>query len=383
MSPRDLVFVTTAALLMIGTIVVKSAAMTVTDAGTLLDTATDRTVLLALAAIAALMIGSVIPKRWLLSRHVAVGAVGLAMLLLVLVLIPGIGREVNGARRWIDLGPFGFQPSEVAKWGLVLFIAWYVPRRVAAIGTATRGLLPAVGVIAVVAGLTLLEDLGTAILIATVAMLMMVAGGIRLRHVALLSLPACGAVAAAVASEGYRIQRLKSFLDPWADPAGSGYHVIQSMKAISNGQVGGLGLGNGVQKFGYLPEDTTDFIFAIVTEEFGLLGCLLVVGLFIGLLWAGWSLAVQQSHPQRQLLAMGVTATIALQAIINLLVVCGLAPTKGIALPLVSSGGTGWLLTAFMLGCMASLEPSREPGPDPGGRVAAARPPAVAADPAA
>jgi len=328
----------------------------VTDPGTLLDAVTDRTVLLAIAAIAALALGRLVPKRWLLSGHVAVGVLGLAVLLLLLVLVPGIGREVNGARRWIDLGPFGFQPSEVAKWGLVLFIAWYVPSRAAAMGTATRGLLPALAVVGVVCGLTLLEDLGTAVLIGCVAVLLLVAGGMRLRHVLMLVIPACGALAAAVASEGYRVQRLKSFLDPWADPSGSGYHVIQSMKAISNGQVGGLGLGNGIQKFGYLPEDTTDFIFAIITEEFGLLGCLLVVGLFLTLLWAGWNVAAKQQNPQRQLLALGVTATIALQAIINLLVVCGLAPTKGIALPLVSSGGTGWLLTAFMLGCMASLD---------------------------
>ncbi|MDP7028660.1 MAG: FtsW/RodA/SpoVE family cell cycle protein [Phycisphaerales bacterium] len=365
MSPRDLVFVATAALLMIGTIVVQSAAMTVTDAGTLLDTVTDRTVLLALAAMAALAMGSLTPTRWLFSRHAAVGALGLAIVLLVLVLVPGIGREVNGARRWIDLGPFGFQPSEIAKWGLVLFLAWYIPRRASTMGAAGRGILLPLAVIGIVCALTLLEDLGTAILIGAVAMLMLVAGGMRLRHVLLLIIPACGAIAAAIASEGYRVTRLKSFLDPWADPAGSGYHVIQSMKAISNGHIGGLGLGNGIQKFGYLPEDTTDFIFAVITEEFGFLGCMLVVGLFATLIWSGWSVAARQVHPQRQLLALGVTATIAVQAIINLLVVCGLAPTKGIALPLVSSGGTGWLLTAFMLGCMASLDPRRTAAPTP------------------
>jgi cell division protein FtsW len=187
---------------------------------------------------------------------------------------------------------------------------------------------------------------------------MLLAGGARIWHMGILAIPAGGVIVAAIATEGYRIQRLKAFLDPWADPAGSGYHVIQSMKAIARGDIGGLGLGNGVQKFGYLPEDTTDFIFAIVAEEFGALGCILVVALFLTLLWAGWRIVQMQHNPQRQLLALGITATVSLQAMINLLVVTGLAPTKGIALPLVSSGGTGWILTALMIGYLASLDPT-------------------------
>jgi cell division protein FtsW len=130
------------------------------------------------------------------------------------------------------------------------------------------------------------------------------------------------------------------------------------MTAIHGGGIGGRGLGNGIQKFGYLPEDTTDFIFSIITEEFGLLGATMVVGLFVCLLWAGWRILTAQRNPRRQLLALGIVATVSMQALMNLLVVTGMAPTKGIALPLVSSGGTGWLLTAFMLGVLARLDPT-------------------------
>ena len=166
------------------------------------------------------------------------------------------------------------------------------------------------------------------------------------------------ALLAAIAVEPYRLKRLQIFLDPWADPEGKGYHVIQSMAAIHGGGIGGRGLGNGIQKFGYLPEDTTDFIFSIITEEFGLLGTTLLVGLFITLLWAGWRIVTSQVRPERQLLALGIVAMISLQTLMNLLVVTGLAPTKGIALPLVSSGGTGWVMTAFMLGVLARLDPT-------------------------
>ena len=358
MPPRDLLLVAAAALLMVGTVVVQSAGMTVTEAGTMLELLTDRTALLAMAAFAALLIGRWAPPRLMNSKAVSIGLIVIAIGLLVAVLAPGVGREVNGARRWIDIGPIGFQPSEVAKWALILFIAWYATRPRRELGSLVSGLMPALLVVAMVCGLTLLEDLGTAVLIAAVATIMLLAGGARIWHMGILAIPAGGVIVAAIATEGYRIQRLKAFLDPWADPAGSGYHVIQSMKAIARGDIGGLGLGNGVQKFGYLPEDTTDFIFAIVAEEFGALGCILVVALFLTLLWAGWRIVQMQHNPQRQLLALGITATVSLQAMINLLVVTGLAPTKGIALPLVSSGGTGWILTALMIGYLASLDPT-------------------------
>lgn len=361
MPPRDVVLIVATALLALGAIAVQSAGMTVTTASSFTELLTGRTTMLAVAAVAALLLGRSIPSRWVTSRAIALIGMTLAAALLVLVLIPGIGKEVNGARRWIELGPLGFQPSELAKWALVLFLAWYCGRSAARMGRFKSGLMPAVFVVGLVCLLTLVEDLGTAVLIAAVAGLMLIASGARVKHMCGVAIPAGAAVAAAIAMEPYRLQRLQTFLDPWAHARGSGYHVIQSMTAIHGGGVGGRGLGNGIQKFGYLPEDTTDFIFSIITEEFGLLGACLVVGLFVALVWTGWRIVSSQLRPQRQLLALGIMSTVSIQGVMNLLVVTGLAPTKGIALPLVSSGGTGWLLTAFMLGVLARLDAARPP----------------------
>ncbi len=358
MAPRDVVLIVATALLALGAVAVQSAGMTVTQSGTVADLATNRTTLLAIAAVAALLLGRSIPVAWTTSRTVAVTSIVVAGVLLAFVLVPGIGSKVNGARRWINFGPIGFQPSELAKWALLLFLAWYGATRVRHMGQFRRGLLPALAVVGLLCGLILLEDLGTAVLIGTVATIMLIAAGARLKHMIMLAVPAAAALLAAIAVEPYRLKRLQIFLDPWADPEGKGYHVIQSMAAIHGGGIGGRGLGNGIQKFGYLPEDTTDFIFSIITEEFGLLGATLVVGLFIALLWAGWRIVTSQVRPERQLLALGIVAMISLQTLMNLLVVTGLAPTKGIALPLVSSGGTGWVMTAFMLGVLARLDPT-------------------------
>lgn len=356
MAPRDVVLIVATALLALGAVAVQSAGMTVTQGGTFANLLSNRTTLLAVAAIAAMLLGRSLPASWVTARPIAVAAVIVAGLLLAVVLIPGIGSKVNGARRWISFGPIGFQPSELAKWALVLFLAWYGASHVGRIGTLRRGLLPALIVVGLMCGLTLLEDLGTAVLIGAVAAIMLIAAGARLKHMLMLALPAAAALATAIAIEPYRLKRLQIFLDPWADPGGKGYHVIQSMTAIHGGGIGGRGLGNGIQKFGYLPEDTTDFIFSIITEEFGLLGGALVVGLFIMLLWAGWRILSTQTRPARQLLALGIVTTVSLQALMNLLVATGMAPTKGIALPLVSSGGTGWLMSAFMLGILARLD---------------------------
>jgi cell division protein FtsW len=169
------------------------------------------------------------------------------------------------------------------------------------------------------------------------------------------------AVAAAILHSPYRVQRLLAWRDPFEDPQGIGYHIIQSLSAIAGGGVAGRGLGQGVQKFGYLPEATTDFVFAIVCEELGLAGAALVIALLVALLWSGLAI-IAPSDPRlrpptfRRLLGLGILLTIGFQALMNVTVVTGLAPTKGIALPLVSHGGTGWVLTAFSLGILISIE---------------------------
>jgi cell division protein FtsW len=186
------------------------------------------------------------------------------------------------------------------------------------------------------------------------------------------------AFAGAVVANPYRLTRLETFLNPYKDPEGSGYHMIQSMLAVHNGELTGRGLGHGMQKFGYLPEDQTDFLFAIICEETGLAGAALVALLYAGILWAGLSIIRKQPAPFLKLIAVGVLATLGLQALINLAVVTGLGPTKGIALPLLSAGGTGWILTSACLGTLIAIDrharsatpatraaPSKEPAPSP------------------
>jgi cell division protein FtsW len=285
------------------------------------------------------------------------------VLLLLAVHLPVIGREVNGARRWIDLGVTSFQPSELAKWGMPLVLAAYAARRAAVMGRFVPGLVVPMALVAVVCGLIVTEDLGTAVLIGMVAGVLLLAAGAKLWHAAVLAAPAALGLVAAVVSSPYRLDRVRAWWNPYQDPQGIGYHVIQSMATVAGGGPAGRGLGNGVQKFGYLPEDTTDFIFAVICEEMGLVGAMVVVSLLGGLLLCGWSIIRRTEDPFRRLLGLGILLTLGLQTLINMAVVTGIAPTKGIALPLVSAGGTGWVLTAFSLGLLVSIgREAQEPG---------------------
>ncbi len=274
--------------------------------------------------------------------------------------VPGVGRSVNGAARWIYLGPrqwgLSFQPSEIAKMMMVFAIAWWCTRRGGVMHRFGRGLLPPLLLMGLTCLLILLEDLGTAVLIGTVGVVLLVAGGARIWHLLLMVPLAGAALVAAVMQSPYRVARLMAFMDPWADSSGTGYHPIQSMLAIAMGGPLGRGLGGGIQKFGYLPEDTTDFIFAVICEELGLGGACLVALLFATLLWVCLAIARQCRDPFGRLLALGILLTVGFQAVMNLMVVTVLVPTKGIALPLISAGGTGWVITAAGLGIIASLD---------------------------
>ena len=314
----------------------------------------------------------------------------LAVVLVALAMTPGLGRSVHGARRWLQVGPpawqGSFQPSELVKWGPVILLAWWCSRRHADAScndrdrptgrteeVSARSSVTAFGsrlnramdcptlvvplcVIAVASGVVLIEDLGTGVLIAAVSLFMLWAGGIRARHLAGPVLLGGAAIAAAIWTQPYRMARLIAFVDPWADPQGIGYHPIQSMLAIAEGGVGGRGLGGGIQKFGYLPEDTTDFLFAVICEELGLAGALLVAVLLLALLWAALRILRGRSESFPRLLILGVMTTIALQSLLNIAVVTVVVPTKGIALPLLSAGGTGWVVTAFCIGLVASFD---------------------------
>jgi cell division protein FtsW len=331
-----------------------------------------RTTLLAGLALLALLIGSRVPlERLYALRGILTPAFWLvaAMVgLLLLVHVPGIGREANNSARWIGSPTYGFQPSELAKWGMIFVIAWHCVRRPGAMRSFTHGFLPAMLLVGLVCGLIAKEDLGTGVLVFTVAVLMLVAGGARWWHAALLAPVGVLAGIAAIVTSPYRVNRLLAWRNPFDDPQGIGYHIIQSMSTIAGGGLTGLGLGNSVQKFGYLPEDTTDFIFAIICEELGIVGATAVLVLYAGLLYLGFRIITRSSPadgdrpggplvpPFSALFGLGVLLTIGLQALINITVVTGIAPTKGIALPLLSSGGSGWVLTGFSLGLLLSIE---------------------------
>ena len=274
--------------------------------------------------------------------------------------IPGIARTVNGSSRWLFLGAgsvgISFQPSEMAKLLMVLAIAWWATRKAGVMHRFVWGLLPILMLVGLTCTVIILEDLGTGVLIGAVSVVLLVCAGARIWHLAALSPIVIGGLLAAIMHSPYRVSRLMAFMDPWADPQGTGYHPIQSMLAIAMGGSTGRGLGGGIQKFGYLPEDTTDFIFATICEELGLTGAFVVVGLFLCLIWTAWTIASQCRDPFGRILGLGVLLTIGMQAAMNLAVVTVLIPTKGIALPLVSSGGTGWILTAFALGLVVSLD---------------------------
>ena len=273
-----------------------------------------------------------------------------------LVYVPGVGRTVNGSHRWLVIAGQSLQPSEIAKWGLVAVMAWYGWRMRERLGSFLWGLMPALACAGAVAGFVVLEDLGTGVLIGIVAAIVLLSAGARLWQFALMvPVGALGFVAAVVANP-YRLERLRSFVDPYGDPQGRGYHMIQSMVAISNGQVWGRGLGHGLQKFGYLPEDTTDFIFSIICEELGVPGAAVIIALYIGMLWASYLIIRKQTIPIFKLVGVGIIATVGVQALVNLCVVTGWGPTKGIALPLLSSRGTGWILTAASLGLLIGMD---------------------------
>lgn len=292
------------------------------------------------------------------AQRVVTLAVGTVCLLgvLALVYVPGLGLEAKGAARWVQVPVLGSaQPSELAKWGLLVLVAWYGGASGTQLRRPIAGLLPAAMSVGLVAGVVVLEDLGTGLLMGLGSVIVLVAAGARVWQFSLLVPPAAAMITGAFLIAPYRWQRVTTFLNPYGDPEDTGYHMIQSMATVAGGGLFGRGLGHGLQKFGYLPEDTTDFLFAVICEELGFFGAALVIALYAVLAGALFSVVKAARHPVCRLLALGVLVTVMAQALINLFVVTGLGPTKGIALPLLSAGGTGWVLTCGALGLCAAI----------------------------
>jgi cell division protein FtsW len=282
-------------------------------------------------------------------------AVLAATLCCVLVLVPHVGVQINGARRWLKIGPIQIQPSELAKWAVVLFLAYVLANRPVDLDRFFKGLLPVLLPVGLLCLMVVIQDFGTAALIALCALTMLIAGRVKLWHLAIVVPPAVLAGLWFVHHEPYRGRRMTAFLDPYAAPDKEGYHMIQSLLSFSTGGVLGKGLGNGIQKLGYLPEDTTDFIFAVICEELGLFGALFTAAMYLGIIFVAWQSVKQHTDNFARLLVFGVTSMLSLQAVINMAVATVSVPTKGLSLPLVSAGGTGLIITAAALGLMYSV----------------------------
>ena len=318
-----------------------------------------RQIIWAVVGLALMAIAMRTGHRVLQDKRVVLVLLIVSLALLVATLVPGVGRMINGSRRWLRLGMLSFQPSELAKFITVVYMSNYIAKKGEELRDFMNGVFPAY----VVIGLFLLvasrqPDFGAAMTLAGVAGIMLFAGGASLVHLGVTILAALPLVYIAVAHTAYRSRRIFSFLDPWADPRGAGHQIIQSFLAFGSGGLFGRGLGEGRQKLLFLPERHSDFIYAVIGEELGLVGALAVIVLFLIILWRGVRIALAAGDMFSRMLALGITLLICLQGVINMAVVTGLLPTKGIALPLVSYGGSSLVITMLALGVLLNI--SRE-----------------------
>lgn len=276
--------------------------------------------------------------------------------LLIVVLIPGVGVIRGGARSWLGIGSLGIQPSEFMKLGIIVFLAHYLDERQSLITRFKDGLLPPLLIVGAAFAMIMLQpDLGTGTVLVGASMIMIFVAGARMAHLFGLAMVGVAGLVALVAAAPYRLQRITAFLDPWQDPLGAGYQAIQSLYAIGPGGLVGLGLGMSRQKYNYLPEPQTDFIFSIIAEELGFIGGATVLLLFTLLIWRGMRTAITAPDSFASLLAAGIVGMIAVQVIINIGVVIGMFPVTGITLPLVSYGGSSLTLMLTAIGVLLNI----------------------------
>ena len=313
--------------------------------------------LLALSLAAATAVFLVPVRIW---QHAAPWLFLACLALLACVLIPGVGREVNGARRWISFYAFSIQPSEAAKLAVVLYAADYTVRKHAVMKNFRRGLLPMLGVMLLVAWLLLREpDFGALVVIAAIAFGILFLGGMNGRHfIALLGMLAIGFVGL-VLSSPYRMQRIFGFMDPWADPYGKGYQLSHALIAFGRGEWFGVGLGASVEKLHYLPEAHTDFLLAVLAEELGFAGIAVVIALFLWVVLRAFAIGRHAALRERHfaaLAAQGVGVWFGFQTLIGMGVNMGLLPTKGLTLPLMSFGGSGLLMNCVAIAILLRID---------------------------
>ena len=308
----------------------------------------------ALLGAAAMLVAARVDYRRL--ERFVLPALIVAGVLLLLALVPPFGQAINGTRRWIRFGLVSFQPAELAKLVLVVYLAAFVARRQEQLNDVRRGLLPPLLVAGAFAALGFVQpDLGNCLTLIALTFGLLYLAGSPARYLAWVMAPALPLLAIAISMAPYRLRRMTAFWDPWADPRGSGFQIIQSWLAFGNGGLLGQGIGGSRQKLFYLPEPHTDFIFAVVGEELGFVGATVFVGLFAVLIWRGVRIGLRTSEPFGAYLALGITLLIATQVLVNLGVVTGLLPTKGLPLPFLSFGGSALLMTMLSTGVLLNI----------------------------
>ncbi|MGO4372393.1 stage V sporulation protein E [Paenibacillus sp. 2TAB19] len=289
-------------------------------------------------------------KKW------APAAILVCFGLLIIVLIPGVGVVRGGARSWLGISSFGIQPSEFMKLAMVLFLAKWLSEKQQTITQFTKGLMPPLGLVGLAFGLIMLQpDLGSGTVMLGASIILIFTAGARMAHLGGLAMLGVVGFVGLILAAPYRLQRITSFLDPWADPLGGGYQIIQSLYAIGPGGLVGLGLGMSRQKYSYLPEPQTDFIFSIVAEELGFIGGAALILLFLVLIWRGMRAAISAPDTFGSLLAVGITGIVGVQVLINIGVVIGMMPVTGITLPLISYGGSSLTLLLTALGILLNI----------------------------
>ena len=344
-----------AALLLIGLVMVASASIGVSER----DTGApffyfQRQLVFVLMGLGAATVAVAIPT--VVWEKYSIVLLGAAFVLLLMVLVPGLGHEVNGSRRWVRLGFMNFQVSELARVMLLTYVASYAVRRADELGADFKGFIKPVGVLGVAAVLLLAEpDFGAATVLVATGLVVLFIAGARLHHLAVPVVLGVGAMGALAVTSSYRLRRLTAFRNPWDDPFDSGFQLTQSLIALGRGEWVGVGLGSSVQKLFYLPEAHTDFVFAVLAEEFGFLGVAVVVGLFALLVARAFAIsrnAADAGLRFQSYLAAAVGTWLGLQAFVNIGVNMGLLPTKGLTLPLLSYGGSSMLVTLGWLGVL-------------------------------
>jgi len=357
LEPTNIIMYLVTTFLVIGIIMIYSTSSAkVTDSTHTMNTAFLRHIMWVAIAIIGMLIMMRIDYHYLQKYSTAIFIIALAGL--VVVLIPEIGTVTYGARRWVRFGSyFGYQPSEFAKLAMIIFMSGYIAKNQEKMSTFARGFVVPIVLIGVVSLLILKEpDFGTAMFISMISFVLIMVGGTRIIYVMftmIASIPHIYQILHNIPT--YRHNRLLAFLDPWKDPMGIGYQIIQSWIALGSGGIAGLGMGESRQKLFFLPMSDNDFVFSIIGEEFGFIGTTSIVVMFALLTWQGIRVCKTTSDPFGFFLSLGITISLGLQAAINIAVVTGSIPTKGLPLPFISTGGSSILLSMLAIGILLNI----------------------------